>query len=607
MPSIIKEITDTPSEYGNCMADFEILSELGRGSYGIVYKVKAHKDNNVYALKKIPMKHMKVKHQREALQEMLLLKRLSHQNIIRYYASFIEYECLHILMEYAAGGDLYAMLKKMKGRKKYFAEKEIWRYAQEIGQGLGYLHSHCIIHRDIKCLNIFLNENKSIKVNYIFFAVFLSCYVSILFQFLNLYQIGDLGVSKIVANSGAMQGTRVGTPLYLSPELVKQQPYDYKVDIWATGCVLYHIACLEPPFTGENLIVLGNNIVSKQPNPLPSVYSTRLHSFILRLMSKRAADRPSATEMMKNLPEPFKKEAGILTETGTEEEAATLATNEGLGAKQQVKTQTQKFMKAAIQSPPLHRKSLDRDSASSKNNVVKIVNAEIFQEHLKPKQDNYILKPYAEPLPKPNQSAIAFAESKMNAGDASPQSQSRAQMKVVDVEDSPRDISKKFTEETKAAMIQMADQRSSEIPKEPFQAASIQICSKRPDSAASSQRTRLTLSLFRSIDMNNRNLENPHLIARPISAKTELFVVPLTNKERLFDQAEGRCTAEPFNRYRERGNAQKTHWCRPQSAMPLGKAAVLPIIVKPAYQTYCLLSYSIEIITLRAINLSQQS
>ncbi len=171
MPSIIKEITEAHSEYGNSMADFEILSELGRGSYGVVYKVRARKDSdNVYALKKIPMKHMKPKHQREALQEMLLLKKLSHPNIIRYYASFIEGECLNILMEYAAGGDLYAVLKKMKGRKKYFAEKEVWRYAYEIGSGLGYLHSHGVIHRDIKCLNIFLDVNRNIKVDH--FLVF---------------------------------------------------------------------------------------------------------------------------------------------------------------------------------------------------------------------------------------------------------------------------------------------------------------------------------------------------------------------------------------------------------------------------------------------------
>ena len=108
MKSIMQEIKDTQSEYGNTLRDFKIIAELGRGSYGIVYKVQATKDNSrVYVLKKILMQHLKPKHQREALQEVLILRKLVHPHIIRYYTSFIESECLYILMEYAAGGDLY--------------------------------------------------------------------------------------------------------------------------------------------------------------------------------------------------------------------------------------------------------------------------------------------------------------------------------------------------------------------------------------------------------------------------------------------------------------------------------------------------------------------
>lgn len=164
MMSIIREIKETTSEYGKAVGDFELLGELGRGAYGVVYKVRARRDNSVYALKKIPMKHMKIKHQREALQEMLLLKKLSHPNIIRYYASFIESDNLYILMEFGAGGDLHALLKKLRGQKRYLAEKEVWRFAYEIALGLGYLHAHNIIHRDIKCLNIFLTDKRTIKV-----------------------------------------------------------------------------------------------------------------------------------------------------------------------------------------------------------------------------------------------------------------------------------------------------------------------------------------------------------------------------------------------------------------------------------------------------------
>eukprot|EP00826_Nyctotherus_ovalis_P018307 TRINITY_DN15466_c0_g2_i1.p1 TRINITY_DN15466_c0_g2~~TRINITY_DN15466_c0_g2_i1.p1 ORF type:complete len:548 (-),score=120.59 TRINITY_DN15466_c0_g2_i1:278-1900(-) len=270
--SMMREVNEVSSRYGSSMADFEVVCELGHGSYGVVYKVKARKDlNNVYALKKLPIQHMKPKRQKKALQEVLLLKQLSHPNIIRYYTSFIEVECLHILMEYATQGDLHATIRKMKYQRKQFEEEEIWRFARELGQGLQYLHSKNIIHRDIKCLNIFLSHN-TIK-------------------------IGDLGVSKIVVDR-EIEGTRVGTPLYLSPELVKQQPYDYKVDMWALGCVLHYVAALEPPFQGDNLIALGNNIVSSCPRPLPSAYSAKLREVVGKLMAKKAADRPSASEVL---------------------------------------------------------------------------------------------------------------------------------------------------------------------------------------------------------------------------------------------------------------------------------------------------------------------
>ena len=62
----------------------------------------------------------------------------------------------------------------------------------------------------------------------------------------------------------AVQGTRVGTPLYLSPELIQHQPYDFKIDIWALGCAIYHLATFQPPFQGDNLIILGSNIVNRK-------------------------------------------------------------------------------------------------------------------------------------------------------------------------------------------------------------------------------------------------------------------------------------------------------------------------------------------------------
>ena len=126
-------------------------------------------------------------------------------------------------MEYAQKGDLYTLLKEHRSKKKYISEKDLWQYALQILAGIQYLHMKSIIHRDLKCLNIFLTSDSTIK-------------------------IGDMGVSEILPNGMTQQGSRVGTPLFLAPELVKNYQYDHKIDMWAFGCAIYHLACLETPF-----------------------------------------------------------------------------------------------------------------------------------------------------------------------------------------------------------------------------------------------------------------------------------------------------------------------------------------------------------------------
>lgn len=115
-----------------------------------------------------------------------------------------------------------------------------------------------------------------------------------------------MGVSKIVSNINALHCTRVGTPLYLAPELIKQIPYDFKVDIWSVGCSLYQLACLEPPFQGDNLIVLGNNIVKNPHKPIVNNYTKEFSKFIDLLLSKKTDVRPSAKDCVDLIPQHVK-------------------------------------------------------------------------------------------------------------------------------------------------------------------------------------------------------------------------------------------------------------------------------------------------------------
>ena len=263
------------NEVGNKLSDFAIIKELGKGSYGTVYTVKSLINSNIYVMKKMILNHLKPKQQQECYREVSILKKVSHKNVIKYYSSFLDKEILYIIMEYAELGDLYSLIKHYKKHLKNFDEFNLWRIAYEILNGLEYLHSQNIIHRDIKCLNLFITKDHHIK-------------------------IGDLGVSTMSIND--MHYTRVGTPLYISPELVTQKPYDYKTDIWSFGCSLYHLAALEPPFSGGNLIVLGNNIVKGVPKSIPSQYSQDLKNFINKLLSKKPEDRPSAKEAKELIP-----------------------------------------------------------------------------------------------------------------------------------------------------------------------------------------------------------------------------------------------------------------------------------------------------------------
>ena len=255
---------------------YEIIQEIGRGAFSIVYKVRSKENNNIYCLKKINTNKTKDKE-----NEIKILSNLSHPNLIKCFYSFYNSENIYIIMDFCEFGDLFSLLQSVKKKKVFVNEDIIWNIAIQVLIGLNYLHSKKIIHRDIKLLNLFMTKEKKIK-------------------------IGDMGMSTIFVEDELIH-SRVGTPLYIAPELVKKEKYDYKVDIWSLGCSLYHLAKTSPPFNDENLIKLGNSIINDQPPNLPICYSDELYEFILRLMIKNKDKRPSAFEALESIPENIKK------------------------------------------------------------------------------------------------------------------------------------------------------------------------------------------------------------------------------------------------------------------------------------------------------------
>ena len=113
-------------------------------------------------------------------------------------------------------------------------------------------------------------------------------------------RIGDFGVAKSLASSSELGRTMIGTPYYLSPELVQDLPYNHKSDIWALGCTLFELCAQKPPFDAKNQYGLFMKI-AKEPVPsLPGNYSTELRKVHAACMHKRMEQRPSAIQILQN-------------------------------------------------------------------------------------------------------------------------------------------------------------------------------------------------------------------------------------------------------------------------------------------------------------------
>ncbi|KAL0485619.1 hypothetical protein AKO1_011933, partial [Acrasis kona] len=152
-------------------------------------------------------------------------------------------------------------------------EDLLWNYLIQISQGLKYLHDKRILHRDIKPQNIFLDHDNNVK-------------------------IGDMGLGRILGPTSNFAHTGVGTPLYFSPELCREEPYNHKSDIWAFGCLMFELASFKPPFIASNQIALAKKIVGETPQPLPKMYSMELQFLIFKMLEKDSSKRPDINQML---------------------------------------------------------------------------------------------------------------------------------------------------------------------------------------------------------------------------------------------------------------------------------------------------------------------
>jgi Serine/threonine protein kinase len=117
-----------------------------------------------------------------------------------------------------------------------------------------------------------------------------------------MIKLGDFGIARVLNHTKENARTMVGTPYYLSPEIIDNKPYSFKSDIWSLGVILYELCALKPPFDAESLPKLAMKIVRGIYNPLPSQYSRELKNLVSMMLVLDPAKRPSVNEILSKSP-----------------------------------------------------------------------------------------------------------------------------------------------------------------------------------------------------------------------------------------------------------------------------------------------------------------
>ena len=196
---------------GEKVDDYEILQVLGEGSFGFVAKVKSRINHKIYAIKQINLTKLKSDKERQLCEnEITILKNLNHPSITKYYKSIKENNFLYTVMEFMNNGDLSGLIKAHKILNKPINEEKLWNIFIQAMKSLVFIHSKNLIHRDIKPENLFISNDGTVK-------------------------LGDFGVSASIVDSNKFEnikkelisnwvcsGTCVGTPPFMSPEMLKK-------------------------------------------------------------------------------------------------------------------------------------------------------------------------------------------------------------------------------------------------------------------------------------------------------------------------------------------------------------------------------------------------
>ena len=244
---------------------------VGDGSFSKVFLYQ-HKTSKIkYAIKKIniPSFLKKTNNKNLILEEINIQSKISHPNIIRLFNYFKDKNNINmfLILEYASKGTLFDYIHHKNG----FDETEAFYFFFQAVNAIYFLHKNKIIHRDLKPENLLINHN-------------------------NILKLCDFGWSVYLNNNKRV--TFCGTVEYMAPEIVKNESYDYSIDVWSLGVLLYELIHSHSPFVVKDLNInkIENNILSKELRFKKGV-SLECRDLIEKLLIKDAKNRMKIGEI----------------------------------------------------------------------------------------------------------------------------------------------------------------------------------------------------------------------------------------------------------------------------------------------------------------------
>jgi len=262
------------------------LQAIGKGSFGTVYLVQHQSaPDRKYVMKEVQLRGLPRAEMLSAQNEVSVLKKLKHPHIIAIEEALVVDDTLCIVMEWAQGKDLGALVAQRKQEKRPFTEEEVLKIFWQLTSALAYCHHELhMLHRDLKPQNVFLAANGDVK-------------------------LGDFGLAKVIEATCALAKTQCGTPLYMSPELCEGKEYNRGADVYALGCILYELMTLTMPWAdvrvqgpgGMSALLKKIATSSLDLTQCKKRYSAELCGLLEALLQKHGESRPALDQVL-NLP-----------------------------------------------------------------------------------------------------------------------------------------------------------------------------------------------------------------------------------------------------------------------------------------------------------------